>query len=125
MQSFHKLSVLSLLSNLPPPMWALLCKLLVETLLSKCLFGFVCFESFRCSTTLRPETGKQCSKSAPIHCPAIIKPISGCVCIACSSLMITSLLQVINRLNACGWSKLFIHKFDVSCFNNLQQVCKY
>ena len=31
---------------------------------------------------------------------AVIKPISGCVCIACSDLMITSLLQVVNRLAA-------------------------
>ena len=31
---------------------------------------------------------------------AVIKPISGCVRIACSGLMITSLLQVVNRLNA-------------------------
>ena len=29
---------------------------------------------------------------------AVIKPISGCVRIACSGLMITSLLQVVNRL---------------------------
>ena len=31
---------------------------------------------------------------------AVIKPISGCVRIACSDLMITSLLQVVNRLDA-------------------------
>ena len=43
---------------------------------------------------------------------ALIRPISGCVNIACSGLMITSLPQVVNR-------------FDASCFNNLQQVCKY
>ena len=30
----------------------------------------------------------------------VIKPISGCVPIACSDLMITSLLQVVNRLDA-------------------------
>ena len=35
-----------------------------------------------------------CSKSA------ITKPISGCVRIACSGLIITSLLQVVNRLGA-------------------------
>ena len=35
-----------------------------------------------------------CSKSA------ITKPISGCVRIACSGLMITSLLQIVNRLAA-------------------------
>ena len=29
---------------------------------------------------------------------AVIKPISGCVRIACSGLMITSLLQAVNRL---------------------------
>ena len=31
---------------------------------------------------------------------AVIKPLSGCVRIACSGLMITSLLQVVNRLDA-------------------------
>ena len=56
---------------------------------------------------------------------AVIKPISGCVRIACSGLMITSLLQVVNRLDASCLSRLFIHKLDASCFNNLQQVCKY
>ena len=32
-------------------------------------------------------------------CLVVIKPISGCVHIACSGLMITSLLQVVNRLD--------------------------
>ena len=31
---------------------------------------------------------------------AVIRPISGCVRIACSGLMITSLLQVVKRLDA-------------------------
>ena len=31
---------------------------------------------------------------------AVIKPISGCVRIACSGLTITGLLQVVNRLDA-------------------------
>ena len=31
---------------------------------------------------------------------AVIKPISGCVRIACSGLMITSLMQVVDRLAA-------------------------
>ena len=31
---------------------------------------------------------------------AVIKPISGCVRITCFGLMITSLLQVVNRLDA-------------------------
>ena len=31
---------------------------------------------------------------------AVIKPVSGCVRIACSGLMITRLLQVVNRLDA-------------------------
>ena len=31
---------------------------------------------------------------------AVVKQISGCVRIACSSLMITRLLQVVNRLDA-------------------------
>ena len=33
-------------------------------------------------------------------CLAVIKPISGCVRISCFGLMITSLLQVVNRLDA-------------------------
>ena len=33
-------------------------------------------------------------------CLVVIKPMSGCVRIACSGLMITSLLQVVNRLDA-------------------------
>ena len=48
-------------------------------------------------------------------CLAIIKPISGCVHIACSGLMITSLLQVVNRLDVSWLSRLFIHKLDPSC----------
>ncbi len=49
-----------------------------------------------CSLVLVVYSQKRaiCSKSA------IIKPISGCVRIACSGLMITSLLQVVNRLAA-------------------------
>ena len=39
--------------------------------------------------------------------------------------MIISLLQVVNRLDASWFSRLFIQKFDASCFNNLKQVCKY
>ena len=66
-----------------------------------------------------------CSKSARLICLAVIKPISGCVRIACSGLMITSLLRVVNRLAASWLSRLFIHKFDASFFNNLQQVWKY
>ena len=52
---------------------------------------------------------------------AVIKPISGCVHIACSGLMITSLLQVVNRLDASRFSALFIHKLDASCFNNFSK----
>ena len=33
-------------------------------------------------------------------CLVVIKPMSGCVRIACSGLMITNLLQVVNRLDA-------------------------
>ena len=41
-------------------------------------------------------------------------------------LVMTSLLQVVNRLDASSLSRCFIHKLDTaSCFNNLQQVCKY
>ena len=53
---------------------------------------------------------------------AVIKPISGYVRIACSGLMITSLRQVINRLDASLLSRLFIHNIHTSCFDNLQQV---
>ena len=56
---------------------------------------------------------------------AVIKLISGCVRIACFGLMITSLLQVVNRLDASWLSRLFIYKPCLSCFNNLQQVCRY
>ena len=42
-----------------------------------------------------------------------------------SVLMITSLLQVVHRLDPSGLSRICIHKLDASCFNNLQQVCKY
>ena len=44
--------------------------------------------------TLQSQKRASCSKSA------ITKPISGCVRIACFSLMITSLLQVVYRLTA-------------------------
>ena len=44
---------------------------------------------------------------------AVIKPISGCVCIACFGFMITTLLQVvITRLDAGSLFKTL----DVSCF---------
>ena len=57
---------------------------------------------------------------------AVIKPIPGQVHIACSGLMIkTSLLQVVNRLDASRLSRLFTQKLDASCFNNLQRVSKY
>ena len=44
-------------------------------------------------------------------------PISGCVRIACSGLMITSVLQFLNRHDASWLSRFFIHKLDASCFN--------
>ena len=56
---------------------------------------------------------------------AVIKPISGCVDIDCSGLTITNLLQVVNRHDATWLSRLFMHRLDPSCFNSLQQVCKY
>ena len=37
---------------------------------------------------------------------AVIKPISGCVRIACSNLMITSLLQVVSRLDESSFLRL-------------------
>ena len=68
------------------------------------------------SCCLHSQKRATCSESA------IIKPISGCVRIACSALMITSLLQVVNRLAAsCELHAML----DASCFINLQQVCKY
>ena len=45
----------------------------------------------------QPETRKSAADLLQV---AIIKPISGCVRIACSGLMTTSLLQVVNRLDA-------------------------
>ena len=44
----------------------------------------------------------------------ITKPISGCIRIACSGLMITSLLQVVNRLAAS--CELHARRLDASCF---------
>ena len=41
------------------------------------------------------------------------KLISGCVRMACDSLLTTSLLQVVNRLVASIFSKLFINKLDL------------
>ena len=39
--------------------------------------------------------------------------------ITCSGLMITSLLQVVNKLNNPSWLlRLFSHKLDASCFKN-------
>ena len=50
---------------------------------------------------LHSQKRASCSKSAAdLLQVAIIKPISGCVRIACSGLMTTSLLQVVNRLAA-------------------------
>ena len=50
---------------------------------------------------LHSQKRASCSKSAGgLLQVAIIKPISGCVRIACSGLMTTSLLQVVNRLAA-------------------------
>ena len=53
----------------------------------------------------------------------VLRPIPGRV--ACSGLMITSLLQVVDRLDASFIFKILFHKLDPSCFNNLRQVCKY
>ena len=49
----------------------------------------------------------------------INKPISGCVRMACDSLLTTSLLQVVNRLDASWFSKLVIHRLDAICFDKL------
>ena len=55
---------------------------------------FVPDKKKRASQKRNSQKRASCSKSP------IIKPISGCVRIACSGLMITSLLQVVNRLAA-------------------------
>ena len=47
----------------------------------------------------QPETRKFPASLLQTCYHAVIKAISGCVCIACSGLMI-SLLQVVNRLDA-------------------------
>ena len=52
-----------------------------------------------------------------IRCLTVVKLMSGCICITCFSLKITSLPQVVNRLDA----RLFAHKLDASCFNNLSK----
>ena len=50
---------------------------------------------------LHSQKRASCSKSAAdLLQVAVIKPISGCFRIACSGLMTTSLLQVVNRLAA-------------------------
>ena len=49
---------------------------------------------------------------------AVIRLILGCVCIAFSGLMITSLLQI-------ELSRLFIHKLDASCFNKKSGIIKF
>ncbi len=56
-----------------------------------------------------------CSKSV------ITKPISGCVSIACSSLMITSLLQVVNRLAASCEPHAGL--MQVVCKSHLYEQC--
>ena len=53
------------------------------------------------SSLIHSQKRASCSKSAAdLLQVAVIKPMSGCVRIACSSLMTTSLLQVVNRLAA-------------------------
>ena len=42
----------------------------------------------------------------------------GCVRNACSDLMITSLLQFVNRLDAISLPRLFIYKLVASCFKS-------
>ena len=49
------------------------------------------------------------------YCLAIIISISGCIRVARSGLMITSLRQVVNKLHtSCSWRPV-IHKLRVSC----------
>ena len=73
---------------------------------------------------LHSQKRASCSKSA------ITKPISGCVRIACSGLMMASLLQVVNRLAAscelhAGLMQVVSSTFSKSANIKLQQVCKY
>ena len=62
-----------------------------------------CLRAMHCIVVLMLHSQKRasCSRSAAdLMQLAIIKPISGCVRIACSGLIISSLLQVVNRLAA-------------------------
>ena len=43
--------------------------------------------------------------------------MSECVCYARSDSIVTSLAQVVNRLDASWLSRLFVYKLDASCFN--------
>ena len=70
---------------------------------------------------VQPETRKSFVGLLP--CSHQFKLISGHVHVACSGLMITSLLQVVNMLDASCIVMTFIHQLDASIF--LQQSCKY
>ena len=91
--------------------------------------GHLCARQVRNSTahcsTAEPNLHSQkrasCSKSAST------KPISGCVRFACSGLMITSLLQVVNRLAAscephAGLMQVVSSTYSKSANIKLQQV---
>ena len=55
-------------------------------------------------------------------CLVVIKLISGFVCIACFRLMITSLLQVVNKLGTSWLPRLFIHKLiSTSCSKSVHK----
>jgi hypothetical protein len=90
------------------------------------------FYNFR---LLHSQKRASCSRcAADLMQLAIIKPISGCVRIACSGLIISSLLQFVNRLAAScelqTWCKLWTAgllqvvncRLDASC--ELQACCK-
>ena len=69
------------------------------------------------------------AKNAQVSCSksAITKAISGCVRIVCSGLMITSLLQVVNRLAAscelhAGLMQVVLSTCSKSANIKLQQV---
>ena len=47
------------------------------------------------------------------------KPISECVCMACDSLLMTCLLQVVDRFFASILLKLVFQKLAKSCFDKL------
>ena len=75
---------------------------------------------------IQPKTGKLQPSLRQGCCLAVLKPISGCVRIAYSGLVITSLLQVVNMLNCRfylqAWCKLLQQLAAVLIFTDLTQL---